>query len=262
MEQYFQPDIISNILLYLNKDSSFYFLNIATFLQPIKRILYEKYMYSDHLIENNDIKKYIANIKISEIKYASEYENLKSLAFYNLFFNTIFPKLPSKIESLLFYSQIFNQPIDNLPNTLTSLTIISSQFDQPINNLPLSLKSLTIKSDSFSQSFDQLPKTLQSLNVNCWIFKHQFDNLPETLQSLTIKCNTFDFPLDKLPKGLKVLDIYSINGMSYPLDKLPNTLETLSLTGDVFIKVNPDLNILPKSLKILQVRHEITKFDV
>ena len=59
-----QPiDIIQYILYFLDKNSSFNFLNTCKKLTSLKYILYQKYIFDDKKINNSKIKKYIKNVK-------------------------------------------------------------------------------------------------------------------------------------------------------------------------------------------------------
>lgn len=258
MEYPFQIDIISNILPHLDKDSSFNFLNISERMTPARIILYGRYLFNHCKIKNDKIKQYIRNIRVLNIKYATEYENLKSLQICDNDFNETIYDLPRNIKSLLILGSKFNQPLNNLPNTIRSLTILSCAFNQPLDNLPQSLETLLINNISnwsFNQPLDGLPQSLKTLIVRCNGFRHPLDQLPKTLQLLSFRCNRFDFPLDELPTDLQVLDIHCTNKIVYPFTNLPETLEKFSLVGGLMgERYDVDYNKLPKSLKSITIK--------
>lgn len=67
MEQLLSQDILFHILKYLDRNNSFNLLNIATFMNPMRRLLYEKYHFNHEAIINNEIKKYINHLIIYEM---------------------------------------------------------------------------------------------------------------------------------------------------------------------------------------------------
>ena len=142
MEQYLCPDIVINILRFLDKDTSFHFLNIAKFMEPNKHLLYEKYKFNGIHIENNNIKQHIKNLGYYNYIYPIKqidielYTNLRYLSVWQNNLGNSLDILSEHLHTLQIVDNYYNQPQINLPSTLKILSIQSHAFDQPLENLP------------------------------------------------------------------------------------------------------------------------------
>ena len=232
MEHYFQPDIVTNILPFLDKDSSFHFLNIAKFLKPQKQILYGKYLFFCYRLDNA-CKQYICHVKVKCIPTdIDKYVNLMSMEINDDEFDSPIYRLPNNLQSLRIITEKFNQQLDHLPKNLQelhvhdkseyhksfgfkqffdklpenlkSLSLISEKYNLSINNLPNGLQNL-ILSDVLEKVTVKFPKSLQSLYIQGHLIKQSFDDLPNTLINLTIRSNHYDKSLDNLPPNLRSL---------------------------------------------------------
>lgn len=209
METYLQYDIVSIILSYLNKKSSFNFLDSAKFLSPYRKILYGKYTFLKPKILNDHILEHIKTLLCSFVNNISKYKTLRTLTIDN---------------------DSFSEPLKHLPGTLQSLTIISSHFNRSINYLPKFLTYLNINSKIFDKFVDKLPITLKTLKLNCNGYSDVSENgsllndLPIGLESLSLEKYDFnDYVPDSFPINLKKLTLkiviiftnYMITGHNY-----------------------------------------------
>ena len=280
MEQYLNNDIVGYILNYLNKVDSFNFLNTSTLLSSNKKLLYAKYLFNHHKIENNGICSHIKHIIIKEMDNINIYANLCSLQIIDNDFDHPLDFLPKSLTKLIINSTHFNQPIDNLPcENLQTLKIIAhsrnqkkgTTFDQSMTKLPKLLRKLTIDSGIFNHPLDSLPKTLYKLKIISCLFNYPLDLLPNSLNKLTIRGVLFDQPINQLPDKLKTLNIFSIK-FNHSLDKLPKSLYSLQMHLSTYmhrfecfpknlhkLKIisynrNPHISNLPGSLQSLTIK--------
>jgi len=224
-------DLIVVILAYLDKDSKFHFLNIAKFLGPMKKTLYDKYLFDHDKIGNYEIKKHIKHIKCS------------------LFDHHLYEKL----ESVKMTCQYPNCFVNKLPTTLKTLEIIKNYGGETeYYDFPPNLESLSIRNDHIILK-RKLPKTLKSLSLSFSKLDYSLDNLPSNLESLAIICFTFNKPINNLPTSLINLSISSSN-FNQSLDKLPENLETLTIKGiGINYNFNQSLDNLPSTLQSLKI---------
>ena len=122
-------DIVNHILSYLDKNSSFNFLNTIKIMGQYKQILYNKYVFRHTKIENDKVKKHIKHLKIfKHFPSLTDYTNLISLELWYLVgkqYNDIILKLPNEIQSLTIINDVFNHSLDILPEHLTLLYLSS-----------------------------------------------------------------------------------------------------------------------------------------
>lgn len=250
MESYLCSDIANIILLYLDKNSSFHFLNATKQFHQFKKSLYEKYLFNHDIITNYQIAPHIKHLKSTNIPNI-KYPNLISLSInppYNKSSFLNFVKLPKTLQSLKIKSVDF-KIFGRLPDTLQSLEIdnqcgaIPNKF---LDRLPSNLKSLKI--DSNNPPIEKLPNGLINLELtNC---KRSFHNLPISLQHLKIVyIYKNDGSINHLPNGLQSVDI-GYYDQNIAITKLPLKLASLSLICFDYSKI---LNNLPNTLKILQI---------
>jgi len=273
MQYYLFPDIVFNLLKYLNKNSSFNLINASNHLITSKNNLYNKYVYNHSKIKNNNIKKHIKIIKDVPLdpSYVAPYEKLIEIKnIIHLSENTDLDKCLckfilnvtvhkniqldlckfNKLTTLSIHSDQFNQSLDYLPNTLTSLFIVSSAFNQPINKLPPNLNLLFIVCFSLNQSLDSLPNTLKMLIIRCDKFNQSLDHLPNALNTLCIYgSNVFTHSFNQLPNTLELLYI-KIDTIDGSLDNLPNSLKSLHIECSTINKLPYNL---PKSLDTIMI---------
>lgn len=198
IDEYLYDDIIMNLLRFLNKDSSFTFLNTCKQLNVRKVHLYSKYEFYSKKIVKSQYRDLVKHVIICDS---------------------------------------FKASLDNLPKNLVSIRINAPLFNHKLDNLPNTLESLFIKSDNFDQQMDKLPQNLTSLELDCYKFNKLLDKLPPTLKSLKIKCILFDKPLNNLPLVIESVIINSWSYMVYNIpfpSKIPG-LKNLVI-NDIKIK--------------------------
>lgn len=258
MEIYLNADILSHILKYLDKDSSFDFLNIATFMIKYRQMLYDKYLFCDDRIMNREICKRIKKVICETPNNVNKYTNLILLIIDGCgTFNDPLINLPSTIQSIKIFSDEFNQTLDYLPKSLLSLDILyrntfsKAQFNQPINNLPKTLKSLYIDIDNFNQSLDYLPNDLQKLKIkNTLQFNQPIDKLPRSLISLELLyCDAFDQSINNLPENLQSLMIHHCVKFNQKINKLPQNLKSLRITECGLFDYSQLCDVIPESFE-------------
>jgi hypothetical protein len=232
MDLHLNLDIVTHILKYLSKDESFNFLNVASFMEPSRKILYGKYLF-DHDKVPISHKKYIKKVKCKYLQGIQFYENLVYLGIYNNDFDYPIDNLPESLKTLNIVSSCFNQPLDNLPKNLLHLKTYGVYYNQIIKNLPEKLETLEIRSYKFNQPLDNLPNSLAILKMDCENFNHPLDSLPNNMQSLSIVSNSFNQMVNSLPKTLKGLEIGSPL-FANSIDYLPNTLRILVINSKNF----------------------------
>lgn len=233
MDHYLFPDIVYNIVKYLDKIGSFNLVNISKYTVIGKSILYNRFVFDNQKITNNHLKKikHIKNLKISnydDLSWLDDYKNIcgihdkcefdliKHSGMHYLKFKNILVRDNYKthmfhnLVTLGIYYKTFNQPLNNLFNTLTSLVVYSDTFNQPIDCLPINLKSFHIYSNVFNQPLNNLPNNLKSLDIYSEPFNQPINNLPDKLETLNIWSWKFIQPIDIFPKSLKMLVINEI----------------------------------------------------
>ena len=172
---YLFPDIVFNLLKFLDKNNSFRFINASKFLAISKINLYNSYVFDHTKMKNSEIKKkvrYVKNININEF---SVYENLWYV--YNEFnletiknLNVSYAKFIKKIKVNMTGELSLNKF-----SNLTSLTISCNTFNQSLDSLPNTLNSLIVDSNAFNQSLDSLPNTLNELDISSSSMFNGFD---------------------------------------------------------------------------------------
>lgn len=258
MEQYLHTDIIKNILLHLDRSSSFHLLNIAKFMKPQKSLLYEKYCFHHSLIKNHSIKPHIRHLNTSTLARLCDYENLKSLNINNLpnerfrmpiFYlgNINFNYLPKFLTSLtLCECRYLNGPLNDLPKALQTLIIINcTALTDPLKKLPKELKKLELEEYLGNVSYSKLP-SLDYLRIRKHRFNRELTNLPASLKSLEINSSEFNKSLDNLPGGLHCLTLLGCHKFNQSIDNLPINLHTLYLSG--CSSLNQSFDHLPENL--------------
>ena len=211
MEHYLHPDIVSHILPYLNKKSSFNFLNTTKLLSPCRKFLYGKYVFNKAKIMDHGIIKYVKILECVNINNIINYKNLISLTINN---------------------KIFNNRIDNLPAKLESLTIISDKFNRPLDNLPKSLIYLKINGKSFEQSLNKLPTTLKTLKIYfCDGYEYdeesKLNDLPDGLRVLQLDNYDFSIMPNKFSSGLRELVLKNCHDINQLYGHWPLSLEKI-----------------------------------
>lgn len=207
MESYLNSDIIQSILRFLDKTSSFSFLNTANFMIQHRSQLYDKYYFYDNRVNNEPQNSHSSN------SFAPSFNKEDQLR------TKIKHLICANIQSIHFHTN------------LSSLEIFCSSFDKPLINLPRTLQRLTISHCyQFNSSINDLPETLQSLTIfNCWAFNQPLDHLPNNLQSLKLCfCNSFNQPFDNLP-NLKTLKLSSCNEFNHPITHLHEKIKSIMI---------------------------------
>ena len=268
MSEYFLCDIIYNILIFLDKNDSFSFINSNKYLSNHKHFLYDKYIFKLKYAENLDAK-YYNYIKIAKLYdfhdadislgaifcICSKLINLKKLTINSCVLLHTLDNLPPnlielRIGLLLIKQRLFNK----LPSSLLTLHINVYEFtNYPINyllNLPSNLQNLQINSSYFNEELSNLPSSLKKLIINGDIFNKPINNLPNNLTDLILKCQIFNQSLSKLPNNLQRLKLYSKH-FDQSLNKLPESLTNLSIDcyNYGYGPFNNKINVLPKKLK-------------
>jgi len=170
MDQLLTHDVIGVILTYLSKTESFNFLNISKFMEPLRKILYGKYLFLNDKINNNDIKQYIHHLEYRKHEDYTIYCSLKTFYCHGSNLQS-FKYLPTTLEVLRITSALFNQSMNKLPPKLKSLEILSVFFDKPLDNLPKTLESLNITSYSKDYSDQIFPNTIKTIIINNKVIK-------------------------------------------------------------------------------------------
>lgn len=295
METYFYSDIINIILHYLDKDSSFHYLNTTKTLQQFKKILYGKYLFDHELIIMNDAQYFIKYNKLKNDNSEQYIKNLKSTnalvsRFPNLVSLTIhyeeslmsFDALPKGLQSFKIISKTHFLMLGKLPNSLKFLEICNANTTLPkkfLSDLPINLETLILHSNN--SPLDNLPKNLKKLEIDSCYFDGTLDKLPPNLEELKISSISYNNGnINKLPNNLKFLDI----GVFFPrnviyrlpaklqslrlnycydynqfLSHLPDTLELLDLFTSPFNAFDGTLNNLPSNLKLLKLSKHYPK---
>lgn len=235
MGDYFNLDGINYTLNFLDKSNSFNLLNTSKSMNPLRKVLYGKYLFDHNKIKNDEIRQYIKHIKCSKTDDIKFYSDIISLQFINNSFSggqICIEELPKTLQNLKIDFATFNQPLDHLPPDLQSLKIICTLFDHSLNNLPKNLQSFVLISHCFNQSINKLPINLKSLGMYCETFNHSLDELPDKLQLMTIKSYEYNQPINKFPKNLKSLSLHcwALDQENIP-DKLPDTLESVIINN-------------------------------
>lgn len=292
METYFYPDIIHNILHYLDKDSSFHYLNTTKTLQQFKKILYRKYLFDHELMIMNDAQYFIKYNKLKNDNGEQYIKNLKSTntlvsRFPNLVSLTIhyeeslisFDALPKGLQSFKIISKTHFLMLGKLPNSLKFLEICNANTTLPkrfLSGLPINLETLILRSNN--PPLDNLPKNLKKLEIDSCYFDGVLDKLPPNLEELKISSISHnDGNINELPNNLKFLDIevffprnviYRLpaklrslrlnycHDYNQFLSNLPDTLESLDIFTGAFGGI---LNNLPSNLKLLKLSKHYSK---
>lgn len=238
MEQYFNPDIITNILNHLDKDTSFHLLNITKFLKPLKKVLYGKYLFNHHKIDNLGIAEHIKYLKTADLSEIHWFSQLHSL---NIFCNDD----DTGQYSSLHKADTLDDQMSKIPNTLHTLVIGCEWFDKPLNFLPNNLKSLTIKSEIFNQPINHFPESLEHFDISkSYIFNQPFAYLPKELKSLSL--HDYREPFENFPNSLTLLST-SLGSYRRPIKGFPDTIKVMSIEHHLFTNEC----ILPLSLEKL-----------
>lgn len=235
MGDYFNLDGINHTLIFLDKNNSFNLLNTSKFMEPLRKVLYGKYLFDHDKIKNDSIRQYIKHIKCSKTEDIKLYSNIISLNFINNGFSVgqiCIEELPKTLQNLKIDFVTFNQSLDNLPPDLQSLKIICTLFDHSLDNLPQNLQSFVLISHCFNQPINKLPLNLKSYGMYCETFNHSLDELPDTLQWISIKSYEYNQPINKFPKDLKSLSLHcwALDSENIP-DKFPDTLESIVINN-------------------------------
>jgi hypothetical protein len=150
MESNLNLDVIARILGYLNKNDSFGFLDTTKLMEPLRKILYGKYVFNHDKINNEGIRQYVKKLKLSSYCNIKMYNMIKSLTIREYTYKFDFSLFPKTLRKLGIWDKWFDNPVDNLPENLKSLKIFSDSFNKPLNHLPNQLKELWIKSQKFN----------------------------------------------------------------------------------------------------------------
>ena len=273
MEKYLLPDIIYNILAYLNKDDSFHFINICKSVMKQKHYLYKKYIFNYGLLNNhnNQFIHHIQNMKSTKLIDFSglTFNNLTTLYFYvndemtkttfDFYLYNTLTNLPKTLLNLTINSDLLNLPLNALTNdpiNLKILHVISNKFNQPINNLPSSLMELHIIAGNFNQSIDNLPTFLKNLHIDSDGFNQLLNSLPHTLEKLCIRSDEFNQSFNNLPISLNSIKLF-IPNYCKEIDLLYlQKLRELQIYNDDGIPFYKLLKCLPINLKILKLKFD------
>lgn len=185
-------------------------------------------------------------------------DELEELDLKGLFYENSLDKLPSNLKKLkldiLLNLEDIRVNLDGLPSQLQILELLGC-FDNVINKLPEGLLELSIGM-SFNQEINNLPSKLKRLRLS-GKFDNLVDNLPPELEKLEFYKCCFDHNIDNLPVTL--IELIISGKFNQSLDNLPNGLKylELDLSGDEVNHV--DLNYLPDSLEILNLKYDYHK---
>lgn len=264
METYLNFDTLSNILQFLNKNSSFNFLNIASFMLQYRQMIYDKYLFDDEKIMDREICRRIKKVTCETLKRIDNYASLVTLEIDNKndSFDESLINLPPTIQSIVLNSNKFNRTLNELPKSLLSLKIVysdpitKSKFNQSVDNLPDTLTSLYIDTDYFNQSLDYLPDGLQKLTINNnEHFNQPIDKLPKSLVSLGIRyCDEFNQSTNNLPENLQSLEISCCDNFNQQIDKLPPYLKSLKIMECESFNYTQSQDKFPKDLEVIMRR--------
>lgn len=270
MEYYFNSDIVTNILNYLDKPSSFNFINTAKFMETNRKHLYVKFRFAHDKIQNDDIRQYIEHLSKDTSDDIESYTNLRSLRIRLIANDEVFniPTLRALefkyngIPHKLGYVQAnsLRRPINVFSESICEMKLELSHFNEQLYNLPKYLRKLDIQCPDFNHPLDNLPNTLKELKITSEKFNQNLNTLPVNLESLIIVLQTRAyFPHDysntlnsfkKLPCSLKSFELIC-ETFNENLDHLPQSLTSLVIKSDRF---NKPLNNLPYSLQSLNIK--------
>lgn len=260
MEDYFTPDIVSNILPYLTKTQSFNLINTSTNMRKSRKILYRKYMFNHDKIETS-IAKHIRKIKCMSDRDIDIYRKLTDLHITGSAFNKPLDDLPNTLKHLTIDSYAYRL-LDKLPQNLVSLKMLYCHPIQSHDKFPSELKVLDLRNSEFgfpmSAYISNWPHELESLYLKCYGFDY-VDKLPETLKTLSvIDCEKYGLVLDSLSEGVELLFV-SCKIFNYPFCKLPQSLKSLEIKCGTN---NSQFREFPSSLETLTINWKVYKKNI